>query len=127
MVTTTTSSLARDETTGTLVQTDFSKQPNFEPSFVGLEGKVLRFVSEMTDSVPESLSEPYHERRFTIFYYLVDDSIQIVEQRKNNSGYMQGLYMKRHKVPRAANASSSALAPCISEARQDSNLCTRSV
>jgi hypothetical protein len=106
VVTTTTSSLARDETTGTLVQTDFSKQPNFEPSFVGLEGKVLRFVSEMTDSVPESLSEPYHERRFTIFYYLVDDSIQIVEQRKNNSGYMQGLYMKRHKVPRAANASS---------------------
>ena len=59
VVTTTTSSLARDETTGTLVQTDFSKQPNFEPSFVGLEGKVLRFVSEMTDSVPESLSEPY--------------------------------------------------------------------
>ena len=106
VVTTTTSKpFARDETTGSLIQTDFSKQPPFEPSFVGLDGKVLRFVAEMTDAVPENLGEPYHERRFTIFYYLVDDSMQIVEQRKNNSGYMQGLFMKRHKVPRASNAS----------------------
>jgi len=105
ITTTTNRTIMRDETTGSLIQTDFSKQAPFEPSFVGLEGKVLRFVADMTDAVPESLSEPYHERRFTIFYYLVDDSIQIVEQRKNNSGYMQGLFMKRHKVPRAANAS----------------------
>jgi len=89
ITTTTNRTIMRDETTGSLIQTDFSKQAPFEPSFVGLEGKVLRFVADMTDAVPESLSEPYHERRFTIFYYLVDDSIQIVEQRKNNSGYMQ--------------------------------------
>jgi hypothetical protein len=106
VITTTTSKpFALDETTGSLIQTDFSKQAPFEPSFVGLDGKVLRFVAEMTDAVPENLGEPYHERRFTIFYYLVDDSMQIVEQRKNNSGYMQGLFMKRHKVPRASNAS----------------------
>ena len=92
VITTTTSKpFSRDDTTGSLIQTDFSKQPAFEPSFVGLEGKVLRFVADMTDAVPENLGEPYHERRFTIFYYLVDDSIQIVEQRKNNSGYMQVL------------------------------------
>ena len=106
VITTTTSKpFVRDETSGSWIQTDFSKQPPFEPSFVGLEGKVLRFVADMTDAVPESMSEPFHERRFTIFYYLVDDSIQIVEQRKGNSGYMQGLFMKRHKVPRASNAS----------------------
>jgi len=106
VITTTTSKpFVRDETSGSWIQTDFSKQAPFEPSFVGLEGKVLRFVADMTDAVPESMSEPFHDRRFTIFYYLVDDSIQIVEQRKGNSGYMQGLFMKRHKVPRAANAS----------------------
>ena len=104
MTTTMQQTLRRDET-GELVQTDFSKQPLFEPSFVGLEGKVLRFVAETTDAIPESLDEPFHERTFTIFYYLVDDSIQVVERRKGNSGYMQGLYMKRHKVPRSSNAS----------------------
>ena len=103
--TTTQQTLTRDAVTGKLMQTDFSLQPPFEPSFVGLEGKVLRFIADTTDAVPESLSEPYHERSFTIFYYLVDDSIQVVERRKGNSGYMQGLFMKRHKVPRASNAS----------------------
>lgn len=68
---------------------EFSKQAQFVPSFVGLDGKVLRFFAQMTDSVPESLRDNFRDRQFTILYFLVDDSIQVIEQRKHNSGYVQ--------------------------------------
>eukprot|EP00288_Rhodomonas_lens_P019202 CAMPEP_0177694568 /NCGR_PEP_ID=MMETSP0484_2-20121128/3002_1 /TAXON_ID=354590 /ORGANISM="Rhodomonas lens, Strain RHODO" /LENGTH=646 /DNA_ID=CAMNT_0019205453 /DNA_START=26 /DNA_END=1966 /DNA_ORIENTATION=+ len=84
---------------------EFSKQAQFVPSFVGLDGKVLRFFAQMTDSVPESLRDNFRDRQFTILYFLVDDSIQVIEQRKHNSGYVQGVFMKRHKVPRAGGVS----------------------
>eukprot|EP00286_Rhodomonas_abbreviata_P009235 CAMPEP_0181324586 /NCGR_PEP_ID=MMETSP1101-20121128/20444_1 /TAXON_ID=46948 /ORGANISM="Rhodomonas abbreviata, Strain Caron Lab Isolate" /LENGTH=645 /DNA_ID=CAMNT_0023432783 /DNA_START=141 /DNA_END=2078 /DNA_ORIENTATION=+ len=87
------------------LETDFGKQAKFVPSFVGLDGKVLRFFAQMTDNVPEARSDSFRDRQFTILYFLVDDSIQVIEQRKHNSGYMQGVFMKRHKVPRAGGAS----------------------
>ena len=86
------------------VQVDFAKQPQFVPSFVGLDGKVCRFFAQMTDNVPESLRDNFRERQFTILYYLVDDSIQVIEQRKHNSGYQQvyritHITFPKHKSP----------------------------
>mmetsp|Transcript_24048 Transcript_24048/g.78235 ORF Transcript_24048/g.78235 Transcript_24048/m.78235 type:complete len:455 (+) Transcript_24048:259-1623(+) len=72
----------------------------FIPAFAGLDGKVLRFEAFITEQVPENLSEPSRVRKFTILYHLVDDSIQINEHRQQNSGYAQGVFMKRHRVPK---------------------------
>lgn len=60
----------------------------------------------MSDSVPESMNEGLRDRSFAILYYLVDDSIQIVEERQENSGYVQGVFMRRHRVPRTVSVSS---------------------
>lgn len=79
---------------------------DFLPSFVELDGKVLRFIAQSTDYVPESLNEPVRKREYTIQYFLVDDSIQIIEQRTSNSGYTQGVFMRRHRVPRNPSVSS---------------------
>ena len=50
--------------------------------------------------VPENLTEPFRVRKFTILYHLVDDSVQINEHKQQNSGYAQGVFMKRHRVPK---------------------------
>ena len=85
---------------------DSGTQNQFVPSFVELDGKVLRFVAECSDYIPENLHDPVRKREFTIQYFLVDDSIQIVEQKTTNSGYTQGVFMRRHRVPRNASVSS---------------------
>ena len=74
-------------------------QAEFVPAFAGLDGKVLRFEAFTTEQVPENLTEPFRVRKFTIMYFLVDDSIQINEHRQQNSGYAQGVFMKRHRIP----------------------------
>ena len=74
-------------------------QGEFVPAFAGLDGKVLRFEAFITEQVPENLTDPHRVRKFSIMYYLVDDSIQINEHRQANSGYAQGIFMKRHRVP----------------------------
>jgi len=77
----------------------FSAQGEFVPAFAGLDGKVLRFEAFTTEQVPENLTEPFRVRKFSIMYYLVDDSIQINEHKQANSGYAQGVFMKRHRIP----------------------------
>ena len=104
----TTASAPRPETTGEngVFQQDVAQQTKFIPSFVGLDGKVLRFLAVMSESVPEALDEGLRNRQFSILYYLVDDSMMIIEQRVENSGYVQGVFMKRHRVPRTISSSS---------------------
>eukprot|EP00281_Chroomonas_sp_CCMP1168_P026865 CAMPEP_0206237264 /NCGR_PEP_ID=MMETSP0047_2-20121206/14173_1 /ASSEMBLY_ACC=CAM_ASM_000192 /TAXON_ID=195065 /ORGANISM="Chroomonas mesostigmatica_cf, Strain CCMP1168" /LENGTH=619 /DNA_ID=CAMNT_0053661689 /DNA_START=87 /DNA_END=1946 /DNA_ORIENTATION=- len=102
----TTGSLSRRGTgAGGAFSTDPAQQEKFVPSYVGLDGKVLRFLAVMSDSVPESMHEGLRNRSFAILYYLVDDSMQIIEQRQENSGYVQGVFMKRHRVPRTVSVS----------------------
>lgn len=85
-------------------QTKFRQttQPDaeFVPAFAGLDGKVLRFEAFTTEQVPENLTEPFRVRKFTIAYHLVDDSVQINEHKQQNSGHTQGVFMKRHRVPK---------------------------
>ncbi len=37
-------------------------------------------------------------RMLKILYYLVDDTIEVIEERETNSGIMQGPFVKRTKV-----------------------------
>ncbi len=84
----------------------------------------------MKEEVPEAPSEGYRIRQFSLFYFLVDDSLRVSEMKQvpfpllcelisssqqglvkceltisgshlqENSGLAQGTFLKRHRVPR---------------------------
>jgi hypothetical protein len=53
------------------------------------------------EAVHDSYLENFRVRRCEIYYYLEDDSMQIVEPKQENSGVPQGNFMKRHRVPKS--------------------------
>lgn len=54
--------------------------------------QVLRFNGYFKQTVHESPDEYYRVRPVTIYYYLEDDSISVVEPHVENSGMPQGKY-----------------------------------
>eukprot|EP00741_Cyanophora_paradoxa_P023424 tig00021582_g22628.t1 len=73
------------------------------PAWVAFDRKVLRFDAYFKESVHESNTETYRVRLCVIYYYLEDDSIHVAEPKRENSGIPQGVFLKRHRVPKAAN------------------------
>jgi len=68
--------------------------------FVSNCNDVLCFYGYFKESVTESRLENHRVRKCEIYYYLEDDSIQIVENKQENSGIPQGTFVKRHQVPK---------------------------
>lgn len=48
----------------------------------------------------EDPNENYRLRKCTIYYYLEDDTVHILEAKVPNSGIPQGIFLKRHLVPK---------------------------
>ncbi|TRY71606.1 hypothetical protein TCAL_14884 [Tigriopus californicus] len=69
--------------------------PAFRPKFCDLDQKVLRFFAHFDECV----GDDFRRRLVHILYYLVDDTMMIIEPRTKNSGLYQGLQLKRHRVP----------------------------
>lgn len=63
---------------------------DFTPSFVELDGKVLRFYGYFTEKVPNSPNERSRIRHVVICYYLKDNTMHIYEPVQLNSGLAQG-------------------------------------
>jgi hypothetical protein len=61
---------------------------------------VLKFHGYFQEPVVEDPNENYRVRKCIIFYYLDDDTIQIIEGKVENSGVPQGVFLARHKVPK---------------------------
>lgn len=59
---------------------------------------VLCFLAYFQEAVHDSSVETKRIRKCEIYYYVLDDSIQIVEPKMENSGVPQGNFMKRHRV-----------------------------
>lgn len=55
----------------------------------------------------ENPNENYRIRKCTVFYYLDDDTMHIIENKVENSGIPQGVFLKRHKVPLPEDAQNS--------------------
>eukprot|EP00947_MAST-08B_sp_MAST-8B-sp1_P006396 g6396.t1 len=72
----------------------------FSPRFAELDKKVLKFTAFFQEGVQESAIETYRFRHCLILYYLEDDSLKITEPRETNSGIPQGVFLKRHQVPK---------------------------
>lgn len=49
----------------------------------------------------ENKNENYRVRKCVIYYHLEDDTIYVGEPKIENSGIPQGVFLKRHKAPRA--------------------------
>ena len=62
---------------------------------------MLTFEAFFKESVVESRLEHVRVRRCIVQYFLEDDSIKIVEPRETNSGMPQGVFLKRHRVPKS--------------------------
>ncbi|DBA00582.1 TPA: hypothetical protein N0F65_007711 [Lagenidium giganteum] len=71
----------------------------FCPNFIANDKKVLRFGSYFLEAVHESNMENYRVRKCEVLYYLEDNTIQITEPKVENSGILQGNFVKRHRIP----------------------------
>jgi hypothetical protein len=71
------------------------------PAWVAYDRKVLRFHCFFKEAVHSSPVEHFRVRRCVLYFYLEDDSIHIAEPRIQNSGIPQGVFVKRHRIPRA--------------------------
>ncbi|KAI9224143.1 hypothetical protein BC828DRAFT_374252 [Blastocladiella britannica] len=74
-------------------------QPAFIPSFVAYDKVVLRFRAYFKQTVHDS-TEQYLLRVVMILYYLEDDSIAVREPPQANSGILQGVLIKRQRLPK---------------------------
>ena len=69
--------------------------PTRLPQWIKFDKQVLKFVGYFVEHVVESAYENYRIRKCNIFYYLDDDTMHIDEIREENSGIVQGYFVKR--------------------------------
>lgn len=91
---------------GQVIPPAFSEYPDGEgskvPSWIAYDRQVLYFKGYFQEGVTESRQETYRVRNCKIYFYLEDDSIQIIEPVMKNSGMPQGTIVRRHRVPKPA-------------------------
>lgn len=73
------------------------------PAWVAYDRKVLRFYCYFKEAVFSSPKENYRLRKCVMYYYLEDDSVHIAEPKIENSGIPQGVFVKRHRIPKTDN------------------------
>ncbi|NWW89265.1 EFHC1 protein, partial [Rhynochetos jubatus] len=73
---------------------------SFIPAYVAFDKKVLKFDAYFQEDVPLSADEHYRIRQVSIYYYLEDDSMSVIEPVVQNSGLSQGKLIRRHRVPK---------------------------
>ncbi|XP_063300338.1 EF-hand domain-containing family member C2 [Pelobates fuscus] len=69
------------------------------PSWVAFDKQVLSFEAYFEEVVPLSREETRRIRHCKIYFYLEDDTIQVVEPQIKNSGIPQGTIIRRHRIP----------------------------
>jgi len=74
--------------------------PKRPPKWLKYDKQALRFFGYFQEPVHESNVENFRVRKCVIIYYLDDDTIHITEPKVENSGIPQGVFLKRHKVPK---------------------------
>uniref|UniRef100_A0A0G4FPB8 DM10 domain-containing protein n=1 Tax=Chromera velia CCMP2878 TaxID=1169474 RepID=A0A0G4FPB8_9ALVE len=75
-------------------------RPTDQPSWLKHDRQVLRFFGYFQEPVTECASENFRVRNCVFLFYLEDGTLQINEPKIENSGIPQGIFLKRHRVPR---------------------------
>ncbi|NXL33731.1 EFHC2 protein, partial [Glaucidium brasilianum] len=68
------------------------------PVWVAFDKQVLSFDAYFEEEVPYKNQELYRIRHCKIYFYLEDDTIQVIEPRVKNSGITQGTIVRRHRI-----------------------------
>ncbi|KAM9709843.1 EF-hand domain-containing family member C2 [Menidia menidia] len=88
---------------GQKLKTKYSVYPKGEgsdlPSWVAFDKQALCFEAYFEETVPVAQVETYRIRKCKIYFYLEDDTIQVVEPEYKNSGIPQGTLIRRHRIP----------------------------
>lgn len=74
--------------------------PRVAPRWLKHDRQVLNFSAYFQEPVVEDKNENYRIRKCTIYFYLEDGTLHILEPRIQNSGIPQGVFLKRHLVPK---------------------------
>uniref|UniRef100_A0A8C3LH16 EF-hand domain-containing family member C2 n=1 Tax=Chrysolophus pictus TaxID=9089 RepID=A0A8C3LH16_CHRPC len=69
------------------------------PAWIAFDKQVLSFDAYFEEEVPDKNQELYRIRHCKIYFYLEDDTIQVVEPQVKNSGIIQGTIVRRHRIP----------------------------
>uniref|UniRef100_A0A7S4RNF6 Calmodulin n=1 Tax=Alexandrium monilatum TaxID=311494 RepID=A0A7S4RNF6_9DINO len=69
------------------------------PAWDALDRHVLRFYGQFKESVVETNLETSRVRNCVVYYYLEDDTAQVLEPKQDNSGLPQGQVIRRHRFP----------------------------
>merc|ERR1719215_73686 len=69
------------------------------PAWDAHDRQVLRFYGFFKEAVVESNLENERVRHIFFYYYLEDDTCQVVERKAENSGIPQGQLIRRHRFP----------------------------
>ena len=98
------SGLFKSPSQGSLTFYNTSRQKTFNlsfpkrlPQWIKYDKRVLKFMGYFCEHVVESAYENYRIRKCNIFYYLEDDTMHIDEVREENSGIVQGYFVKRQR------------------------------
>lgn len=70
------------------------------PAWVAYDRKVLRWSGYFKESVHASSAEQWRVRKCLLYYYLEDNSMHVAEPKVENSGIPQGVFVKRHRIPK---------------------------
>uniref|UniRef100_A0A3B1KBS9 EF-hand domain-containing family member C2 n=1 Tax=Astyanax mexicanus TaxID=7994 RepID=A0A3B1KBS9_ASTMX len=77
----------------------FPKEQGSGPSWLAFDKQVLCFDAYFQEPVTQSREETYRVRKCKIYYYLENDTIQVVEPIIKNSGMQHGTLICRHRIP----------------------------
>lgn len=69
------------------------------PAHEAFDKQVMTFDAWFLQIAPEDKIKQYI-RQVKIFYYLEDDTISIIEPSVENSGLLQGKFLKRQRIPK---------------------------
>ncbi|KAJ8256181.1 hypothetical protein COCON_G00200450 [Conger conger] len=68
------------------------------PSWLAFDKQVLCFNAHFQEPVCQRREETYRVRKCKIYFYLEDDTIQVVEPEVRNSGISQGTLIRRQRI-----------------------------
>ncbi|XP_041806902.1 EF-hand domain-containing family member C2 [Chelmon rostratus] len=88
---------------GQKIKPKYSVYPKGEgshfPSWVAFDKQALCFEAYFQEAVHEAQDETYRIRKCKIYFYLEDDTMQVVEPEYKNSGIPQGTLIRRQRIP----------------------------
>lgn len=76
------------------------RHPRLAPAWLKHDKQVLRFYAFFQESVVERWDENCRYRNVIVMYHMEDGTIRVQEPKVENSGIPQGLFLRRHRVPR---------------------------